>query len=1064
MTKKPNPGISLRALGDATIATPVTMIDPSAEIVFAAALYLLLERREPVGRRSFQALLWPDASDRNAGHRLRQTLLKLRRLGFPIEVAGKGHVSLATESVKVDYEDFLATRNGLERSGNDALVLLPAYEPRFSQRYLEWLDTWKADVNASMTRVMLGIIARHRVKGEWVEAERNAAKLLRFQPYNEEATLAMAEACAMRGGKLQAMEILDKYLNEVGSGPTDLRLPATIMRRRIADRMHPRMEAAVGQSPLVGRGAVMEQLGELLRRSRDKKGQSCLVWGDAGVGKTRLLAEFATFASLQGIPTQRVQCRPNDRHRPLSAFVDLVPGLRTMRGAIGCSPETFGYLDRLTRHKRSVIDSRSSDGDFEFVYSGVQQSLFDLIDAVSEEGCLIVLIEDVHWLDSTSAKLLGEMVAWATDHSILFAFTGRDWPEDWSRLPEGLIEIHLPPLDSGASKDVFLGVVRQQGREVDERYLDWCVRVAEGNPYFLQELANHWVETGNQQEIPPSLAAVLNERISRLGANALLLLQTCAVLETNATLDRIEKLIGLEAHEMLPAINELGLAGMLVIEADESGKASADRLFSRHDLLSNAALARLTPPARAFLHRQAGVVFEAEIDDERSASTLWDCAKHWHLAGNVGRAFQLAKSCATHLMDVGLPSAAAEAYGRCLAYCTTPAESEQILEGQARAYFRASVWYRVRDVVAKARKVSFRINPERDIHDDLELMALRAAWRDERDERTLAKTLSCLNDSRATPSHRVEAGTLALMLLDETCDHAAMQGVYKLVAKLAEAPGVATAAQLEPSVVFHTICGDLSAGVAAARSLIDEQRSNGNVGELLRALCNAVGPLRTAGLFEDAESTLLEALAVAKDHKIQFASAEVYLHLANLDLERGRNDAARHWFDMLKAQKITHEQKHALLEFNGISVRLALLSDRPSDARRFLPRSVGKLRRMPVAFSRVYSASLCVAVEVACGGVPSDALLGVLEEAHLRSRCTSRQAFPAFALYVGLTAAGKKKHALKLLTEYVTNFRREPYPPPVHLLTNLERYLPSARKQRNGRGSLPALLPGNSGS
>jgi hypothetical protein len=398
VAKKANTGIILRSLGDATIETPVTTIDPSSEIIFASALYLLVERRKPVSRRSLQAVLWPDASDGSAAHRLRQTLLKLRRVGFPIEPAGNGQISLASVSVRVDYEDLLSTRSGLDRTGDDSLVLLPAYEPRFSERFLEWLDTWKADVNASMTRLMLGIIARHRVKGEWVEAERYAAKLLQFQPYNEEATLAMAEACAMRGGKLQAMEILDKYLNEVGSGPTDLRLPATLMRRRIADRVHPRMEATVGQSPLVGRGAVMEQLGAMLQRSQYGKGQSCLVWGDAGVGKSRLLAEFATFASLQGIQTQRVQCRPNDRHRPLSAFVDLVPGLRTMRGAIGCSPETFSYLDRLTRHK-SPAEGKTTATNSDIVYSGVEQSLFDLFDAVADEGCLIILIEDVHWLD-----------------------------------------------------------------------------------------------------------------------------------------------------------------------------------------------------------------------------------------------------------------------------------------------------------------------------------------------------------------------------------------------------------------------------------------------------------------------------------------------------------------------------------------------------------------------------------------------------------------------------------------------------------------------------------------
>ena len=328
MAKKPSAAIRARVLGDARITTHVTTIEPKAEILFAAALYLVLERKEPVSRRTLQALLWPDESSRVAAHRLRQTLLKLRQLGIPIQLSGQAHIGLNGAPVSVDYEEFLAARKGVDGGNNDALVMLPAYEPRFSQAYLEWLDRQKAEVNASMTRLMLGIIARHRVKGEWVEVERNASRLLRFQPYNEEATLAMAESCAMRGAKLEAMSILDKYLNEVGSGPTDLRLPATIMRRRIADRMHPRAEMVADQSPLVGRSAEMEHLARLLDSAVQKKGKACLVWGDAGMGKSRLLAEFATFASLQGISTQRVQCRRSDSHRPLSAAAEADTGCR----------------------------------------------------------------------------------------------------------------------------------------------------------------------------------------------------------------------------------------------------------------------------------------------------------------------------------------------------------------------------------------------------------------------------------------------------------------------------------------------------------------------------------------------------------------------------------------------------------------------------------------------------------------------------------------------------------------------------------------------------------------
>jgi DNA-binding SARP family transcriptional activator/tetratricopeptide (TPR) repeat protein len=1037
MVKKPNPSITLRALGDASITTARTSIQPSAEIVFAAALYLVLERKHPVSRRALQGLLWPEATDRIAAHRLRQTLLKLRQLGFTISDKGKDKITLDGASISVDYEEFLAAKKGVEHSSNGALVMLPGYEPRFSTVYLEWLDTQKREVNASMTRVMLGIIARHRVKGEWIEAELNASRLLRFQPYNEEATLAMAEACAMRGGKLEAVRILDRYLSEVGSGPTDLRLPATIMRRRIADRMHPRSEAAIGESPLVGRSVTMEELGELLGRCRRRKGQACLVWGDAGVGKTRLLAEFATFASLQGIPTQRVQCRPSDPHRPLSVFVDLVPGLRTMRGAIGCSPETFSYLDRLTKHKPSKIEPKADESDSEFVYAKVQQSLFDLVDAVSDEGCLMILIEDVHWVDSTSAKVLREMVEWARDHSILFAFTGRDQPEGWlAGMPQRLTEIHLTPLEPGPSKDVVLGVVRQHGREVDDEYLDWCVRVAEGNPYFLQELANHWIETGEQGKAPSSLTAVLSERISRLTPNSLQLLQTCAVLENNSILERIETILGYEPHQMLNAINELGGAGMMVIERSELGTNAPDRFSSRHDLLSNAAINRLTAPALAFLHRRAGVVLENEISEGRSAAILWDCTKHWQLAGDIARAFELAKSCATHLMDVGLPSEAAEAYEKSLAYCSTDEERLEMLRGLAQACYRSSSWEKVSKAVSRARKLMHRLQPGHDPHDELELMDLRADWRKMRLDLTLERTLDCLSCPDARPSHRVEAGGTALMLADLVCDHDKMRTIFDIIGKLFSMAGVNNAIRLRAEMVYHCVCGDLGLGVNSARLLVAEQRQNGHVGDLFYSLCNASVSFRTAGLFEEAEAALREALAIGEKHRLSHSMSAALEMLANLALELGETEKAREWFRLLKQHPAIMEDENAAMKVRGVATRLALLDHRYREARRLTPARLNQVCSDPVTHRQCYHLALIVAARLKDHGQEFERAVSALESTHLRSRLNVRQAYPTFVLYRGLQELGRHDRAEELLRDY-RKYRREPWPPGAHLLESL---------------------------
>ena len=72
--------IRLFVLGDARIETPVGVIEPTAELVFATALYLILERKEPVSRRKLERVLWPGAEKTVASHRLRQTLLKLSKI------------------------------------------------------------------------------------------------------------------------------------------------------------------------------------------------------------------------------------------------------------------------------------------------------------------------------------------------------------------------------------------------------------------------------------------------------------------------------------------------------------------------------------------------------------------------------------------------------------------------------------------------------------------------------------------------------------------------------------------------------------------------------------------------------------------------------------------------------------------------------------------------------------------------------------------------------------------------------------------------------------------------
>ncbi len=227
---------------------------------------------------------------------------------------------------------------------------LPGYWPSFSERLQEWVERHRDLVTASARRVLVSAIATRKARAEWSEVERLAHRCLAIDPLNEDATLALAEAAALHGGKVEAIGILDRYLHEMGPTARELRLPAMALRRRIAE---PELEFPLAPPlhvPFVGRSAEMGILTGALRSARGGAGSVHFIHGEPGIGKTRLLTEFSRAASLEGARIAAALCQSSDARRPLSAFVDLVPRLMTMPGALGCSPQSHRYLRRFIEH------------------------------------------------------------------------------------------------------------------------------------------------------------------------------------------------------------------------------------------------------------------------------------------------------------------------------------------------------------------------------------------------------------------------------------------------------------------------------------------------------------------------------------------------------------------------------------------------------------------------------------------------------------------------------------------------------------------------------------------
>ncbi len=392
--------LRLKSLGQTLIEIDDARLTPAAETVFATALYLIIETGRPVGRDELTRLLWPDVSEAQAQHGLRQVLYKLKTLGANIK-ADRSALILSPRFCSTDFGALLSPQSPAEVESIAPSIgggFLPGYRPQLSEEFTRWVERQRDSVHSSLARLMVaGMQARKRVS-DWNGAEQLAALCLMMDPLNEEATLTVAEAAALGGSKAKALSILNHYLEDIGENASEIKLPAMLLRRRISEAYQDNI-FPVRDAPFVGREEEMAELTGALARAQAGNGSAYVIWGEPGIGKTRLVQEFTRVAALQRVHIVRVGCQSHDVRRPLSAFVDLVPKLLALPGALGCSPESMQYLRRLTAHDPEEARKREQLGGDEVSDRAARLAFIDLLDAVSSEMCCLLELEDAQWLE-----------------------------------------------------------------------------------------------------------------------------------------------------------------------------------------------------------------------------------------------------------------------------------------------------------------------------------------------------------------------------------------------------------------------------------------------------------------------------------------------------------------------------------------------------------------------------------------------------------------------------------------------------------------------------------------
>lgn len=832
--------IVVKVLGLAEIMAGRTRIVSTSPKKFALLFHLAVERGRPLARNTLHAMFFPDQSERNAQHSLRELLYQLRRAGVEFHSDNLG-VQLTTDSASIETDGILGGKNSPTdgQLRQIAQGLLTGYSPNLSEDFLQWLDAFKARTTWELSRVLVSEIERSRTVTDWPRTELAARACLALDAFNEPATLAMAEVLALGGAKTRAVELLDSYNSEVADRSQELTLAPSLLRRRIGERSKLYGQSEASNTPFVGRERETRFLHDELRKATQGTPRIVVVTGEAGIGKTRLVAEFFQLLRLDGVSVAHAVAQPHDVQRPFAAFADLLDGLLGMRGALGTSPESLKLLKRLTRTPSSDPAELSH-----FLTEGessseiITRAIVDLVDAITSEGLLVLSVDDLQFLDSMSSRGLTRLVARERGRRLLIVCTSRD--EGVSVLPSDsrVSTLELHGIDRLASTRIVESFVEREGIEVDPELSGWVQDAAGGHPLFLENLLAHYSRTRERFSIPASLSVLITQRIAALSERGDVALQVCSLLGRFATLDTIADTISLSRFDLIQAVRELELARLIRFDGQT--------VRPTHSLIADVVLERMTPLQRRLTHRYVATALDKLIDIDYSPAVVWECAEHWSAAGHAGRALAAIRRCASHAIEMGRAETAAQLLARALTLSGSQDERVEI----ARLLVAAADSAMNSDLVLCAIEVLD--GTQRPVkHDDLEFVEFRARTRVYRDNGPQETALfKCVRDAEASADHRVTAASLLLKYAD-SCLRPESAGEIVSALPSSTIQAANELVRLEFCMIAQTTQRDFDRAVFFARSLLEATEETGTNLRLHYTL-NAVLALYRAGHLDEA--------------------------------------------------------------------------------------------------------------------------------------------------------------------------------------------------------------------
>jgi DNA-binding SARP family transcriptional activator/tetratricopeptide (TPR) repeat protein len=642
-------------------------------------------------RDKLASLLWGSTVETTARTSLRHALYTLRKClrgadGQPLRLDGET-VACDPAAVTVDVTEFerrasestpaaLAEAAALYQGA--LLEGLAVQEPVFE----DWLLTQRERLHEMALGALNRLLAHLDAAESTEEAVQIALRLVALDPLQEpvhRALMRLYVQAGRRGAALRQYQLwvatLQRELRTEPDAETKA-LYQAILRHRVPvkvdveSRTAPDQTArsapgrtevteppAAGEPPLIGRQQDLERLEEALEGALSGQGRVVVLIGEAGSGKTRLVAELTARAlSVQG----RViigRCYETERILPFGPWVDAL-----RNGQITGERELLGSLERGWRSElgRLLPELSSTTGvkpvgraarDARHLFEAISQ----LLTRLARRQPLVVVLEDLHWADEMSLRFLAFLGRRVSVVPLLVLATVREEDLDDSGLlrqtldeldaGERLLRVPLGPL-SRADTATLVRVLAPPGiaHPLLADLADETWRASDGNAFVVVEVMHALCEgavvPGARHLPPPTrVRELVRQRLERLSGQGRRLVAVAAVIGRRFDFSLVHRAAELSEREAAGGVEELVRRRVL--------RGAGEGLEFSHDYIREVASGEVPPPLRVSLHRRVAESLE-ELSGQDTGAQALALATHYRQGEIWDKATRYFREAARH--------------------------------------------------------------------------------------------------------------------------------------------------------------------------------------------------------------------------------------------------------------------------------------------------------------------------------------------------------------------------------------------------------------------------------